>query len=1700
MKNAFLLSFLITLLFISSSKTVLATTITFIGVGTTLNWASAANWSPSQVPGPGDDVIINNNSSINIGSTYTINSLTLGNSLGTSTPTLIFNYNAGSSGPLTIDSGNLTVGPSATITHTAGTSSIIGIIYINVVSGSADIKGNINVDTKGYAGCKGSGATACSTSYVGGAGHGGTGGQASSLNKLGGPTYDSITQPVDLGSGGGGGRISVNYTTDISSTTYQIYGGIGDKDINLGSSGTLYKKSNSQSNGDLIIDNNNQTISNRMVASALVNSTISFDTITIQNNGNLEIGPSAVLTATSLNWQNNGQITDSGGSFNLLNIGTNLTIPSGAVLVANSPRSFTNLTVNGQITHSSSSSTTMGEQYKTNLTISGNCSIGPSGSINVDAKGYAGSQGPGAPTSFSSSNGGGSYGGIGGATSGNLRPGGSVYGSLLEPVSIGSGGGDYSGNVFGGFGGGAVKLTIGGTLSIISPGTISANGQNGQHGQFYTGGGSGGSIYLVAGTITGTGSLIAKGGNAAYGDSGGGGGGRIAVYYTDNSLGGTTLSIGGSGLSGGHDGAVGTVFKKATSSTLLSTPFDTGDPGTLLNKITWTEDLPVGTDAKFQIRTAPDSSGSPGLWSPWLGPTGASDYYTDPTGHETINATQTDGGSDQWFQYKLLMTSTIGDSNVPSVNNISIEYVVNTPPTISITNLPTQSSDGTVSVAYHSSDPEESNLTLHLLADIGVGLTNSLTSGSTAPITITNASNYPNSGTIIIDSEAISYTSKSGNILGGTITRAALNTTAANHNSGTTVWLKVPSVTNLGLVANGDRTSVWTAKNDILNLEKNGVNLKIMANDGNLANQVTLSSPVTLNLDTLAPTNGDIYVNARTNILTFNATDTNSIFMKISNNNDLSADGVNATSGQWVAYSTTTPWTMPTAGSSVYVSFKDNFSNEIASPVSTAVPVQPPNMIIQDASNPITSEWRLFLSWGIADTTPISFDYYQIYRSNTNSNFTQLTQISNHAQNYYLNSGLDKTKTYYYKITIVDTHGNESSFNNTDFTSGSSSKSSVGLTPDGSGGGDYTPPVITNVSYASLTTTSATITWTTDEVADSKVGYSTDTSYGNEIGTITFATSHTINLTGLSANTKYYFRVISYDAVSNKATKEDSSVQYFTTPSDTSAPIISDIKSVTGDASAGITWATNKAADSKVEYGPTTSYGSNVTALDLVFGHSIAIASLSPGSTYHYRVISIDSNGNTSTSPDYNFTTTGSLPTSTPVPTAVPTSDPNITPTVAPTSTPTPTPTPGPDLSPPSISDISVNNINSISAEISWKTNEDADGRVEYGESTTYERGIAEGNHDFTNNKNIDLIGLSPETTYHYRVIAVDKSGNINTSADATFTTSSLAVLNTLSDSASSLGNAPAITSNGPTTSNITGTSVTINWTTTKKGTSLIYYKIKNSLDAPTPGGDATSFVTTHTVQLLGLSPATTYEYQVKTADVNGNYSISNKGEFTTTLPSITNVRVSAGTENSATINWNTQIPTTSIIEYIDTSSGETNQNSDKSLVTSHQIVLTNLFASTTYTFTIIIKDEAGNTARSDQYSFTTKNDKNGPNITNVNNRSAISSQDKVQTVISWTTSEPSTSKVDYSAGGGTGNYEFSSPENSDFVTSHIVVVSNLKPAAVYRFRTVSKDRSGNTAHSDAYVLLTPQRQVTALDLILQNLEGSFGWAKKLGG
>ncbi len=130
---------------------------------------------------------------------------------------------------------------------------------------------------------------------------------------------------------------------------------------------------------------------------------------------------------------------------------------------------------------------------------------------------------------------------------------------------------------------------------------------------------------------------------------------------------------------------------------------------------------------------------------------------------------------------------------------------------------------------------------------------------------------------------------------------------------------------------------------------------------------------------------------------------------------------------------------------------------------------------------------------------------------------------------------------------------------------------------------DTAPPIISNVSASDITSNGATVSWNTNEAGDAQVEYGLTASYGNSSPLQSnLNTTHSIALTGLSANTVYHYRVHSRDAAGNLATSSDFT---FTTLADLGPPLISNVTSANvTSTSVQITFTTDRNTFGYAEY------------------------------------------------------------------------------------------------------------------------------------------------------------------------------------------------------------------------------------------------------------------------------------------------------------------------------------------------------------------------------------------------------------------------------------------------------------------------------------------------------------------------------------
>lgn len=181
---------------------------------------------------------------------------------------------------------------------------------------------------------------------------------------------------------------------------------------------------------------------------------------------------------------------------------------------------------------------------------------------------------------------------------------------------------------------------------------------------------------------------------------------------------------------------------------------------------------------------------------------------------------------------------------------------------------------------------------------------------------------------------------------------------------------------------------------------------------------------------------------------------------------------------------------------------------------------------------------------------------------------------------------------------------------------------------------DTTAPIISSVSSGTPNQTTATITWTTNENADSQVQYGLTTSYGTTTTLdATLVTSHSVPLSGLTAATTYHYRVISKDAAVNTTTSSDATFTTSAIP-DTTAPSRS-AGSPTGSLASSTTsttlsLSTDEAATCRYSQSAGVAYGSMSTTFGTTGGttHSTTVSALASGQSYDYYVRCIDTASN----------------------------------------------------------------------------------------------------------------------------------------------------------------------------------------------------------------------------------------------------------------------------------------------------------------------------------------------------------------------------------------------------------------------------------------------------------------------------------------
>ena len=206
--------------------------------------------------------------------------------------------------------------------------------------------------------------------------------------------------------------------------------------------------------------------------------------------------------------------------------------------------------------------------------------------------------------------------------------------------------------------------------------------------------------------------------------------------------------------------------------------------------------------------------------------------------------------------------------------------------------------------------------------------------------------------------------------------------------------------------------------------------------------------------------------------------------------------------------------------------------------------------------------------------------------------------------------------------------------------------------------------------------------------------------------------------------------------------------------------------------------------------------------------------------------------------------------------------------------------------------------------------------------------------------------GLTPSTTYQYSVIAIDGSGNQSSPSNVV--------------TATTLPGAPATL----TASNTTTTQVTLTWTPTGNVAGLAAYLIEQCSGVGCTNFSQVAQVNAPTEQIAGLTPATTYQFRVRSVDPSGNDSGYSNVVSVTTLPiaAPTGPNATVLSDSQITLTWTASTALNVTAYLIERCSGAGCKNFDQiGSVASFPYMDGGLLPLTFYQYRIRAQDAAGN-------------------------------------------------------------------------------------------------------------------------------------------
>jgi chitodextrinase len=551
---------------------------------------------------------------------------------------------------------------------------------------------------------------------------------------------------------------------------------------------------------------------------------------------------------------------------------------------------------------------------------------------------------------------------------------------------------------------------------------------------------------------------------------------------------------------------------------------------------------------------------------------------------------------------------------------------------------------------------------------------------------------------------------------------------------------------------------------------------------------------------------------------------------------------------------------------------------------------------------------------------------------------------------------------------------------------------------------DTIAPSVPTLTVSAASSSQINLSWTasTDTGGSGFAGYKIYRS--GVLLTTTTATSY--SNTGLAASTSYCYTVAAYDNAGNNSAQSTSKCATTSTAADTTAPSVPTLSvSAASSSQINLSWtaSTDTGGSGLAGY---KIYRSGVL-LTTTTATSYSNTGLAANTSYCYTVAAYDNAGNNSAQSISQCATTT---------------------------------TSGTDTIPPSVPTLTATAASSSQINLSWTASTDTGGSG-LRAYQVYRGGVLLVTTSATSYSNT---GLTAGSTYCYTVLAYDNAGNNSAQSASQCATTSSGVD----------GSAPSVPT--LTVSAASSSQINLSWTasTDTGGSGLAGYKIYRA-------GVLLTTTTATSYSNTGLAATTSYCYTVAAYDNAGNNSAQSASQCATTTssgtdttpPSVPTLTVSAASSSQINLSWTAStdnVGGSGLRAYQVYRSGVL-----LATVTGTSYSNTGLAAGTTYCYTVLAYDNAGNnSAQSASQCATTSGGTTSPPPVPTLSASGASSS---QINLSWTASTGATGYKIYRAGVQIGTATTPSYSNT-----------GLSASTTYCYTVAAYDSAGNTSAQSA--------------------------------